>query len=211
MIKNFKSFNEDVDNEDQKFIIITEQFYNDFTNDIAYQINDLKYNIKLYKIIRRKDNAIFYRINIVINDYEILNRGNKSDVIRSLIKEFIDEYNKDGKEYTKDIPYFEFKLSTSPYFFSKDQTLLYKKGDDSFDKIELENYLKRLKVKLIDFKNAYDDINELWHDDHNHDIDLNDLLTDEYPFENSFDEVNIGEWIDKSIENINFSLGLIDT
>ncbi len=218
MIKNFKSFNENSSDvkfikEDDKFIAIAGQFYTDFT-DIAIKIQGLKYNIKLYRVDTSNGNS-YYRINIIVNDFDILNK--KMDLVeeaRSLMNEFREYYNDGYKNTNYSDIYkirFDFDYSTAPRFYGKSQKLLFSKGDDSFDKSESEKYLKSLRAKLTDFKNAYDDINSIWYQEHNHNIDINDLLTDEYPFDKSFDEINIANWVEKSIENINSSLGLRDT
>lgn len=206
MIIDFKSFNESSSNVDDKFLAIVDQFYTDFS-DIAYRINGLKYNIRLYKSV--VGDNLHYSINIIINNYDILNGSGLLDEVRSLLKEFADSYHKGGTGYPNKNEHFLFKFSLSPYSFGSGQKLLYKKGDDSFDKRELEQYLHKLKGALREFKESYDDISKLWSEDHVHDLDLNDILTDEYPFELSFDEININDWVESSITNINHKLGLI--
>ena len=207
MIKDFKSFNENVSNNDEKFVAIVDQFYTDFS-DIAYKINGIKYNIRLYKSDKVNLNETYYAINVIVNDYELINGSEYLDDIRELTKEFTEAYHKGGKGYPDENIHLVFKFSLSPYRFTSNQELLYKKGDESFDNKEMEKYLTKVKDNLLKFKEAYDNINGIWQEDHNYNLDLNEYLTDEYPFDVSFDELDINSWVDSSISNINDKLGI---
>lgn len=209
MIKDFKSFNENSSNSDEKFKVIVDQFYTDFS-DIAYKINGIKYNIRLYKSANVNLNEIYYAINIVINDYDPINRSEYVNDIKELMKEFEDAYHKGGEGYPDKNTHLIFKFSTSPYRFSANQELLYKKGDESFDNKEMEKYLNKVKEDLLKFKEAYDNLTGIWHEDHNYDVDLNEFLTNEYPFNISFDELNITDWVESAIRLIDSKIRLID-
>jgi AICAR transformylase/IMP cyclohydrolase PurH len=53
---------------------------------------------------------------------------------------------------------------------------------------------------LIIMKKAYNDLLDVWHQD---EIDLNDLKANNlYPFEQSFDEIEINEWLDAAISEL---------
>lgn len=209
MIKDFKSFNENSSNSDEKFKVIVDQFYTDFS-DIAYKINGIKYNIRLYKSANVNLNETYYAINIVVNDYGPINRSEYVDDIMKLMKEFTDSYHKGGEGYPDKNTHLIFKFSTSPYNFTKNQELLYKKGDESFDHKEMEKYLNKVKEDLLKFKEAYDNLTSRWHQDSNYGVDLNEFLTDEYPFNISFDELNITDWVESAISNIDSKIRLID-
>lgn len=198
MITNFKNFNESSSDNDGKMIAVTEQFYIDLS-DIFLDLNGFEYNVRLIKT--KAGLKVFYIINIVVENFEDIN-SNKSvrDKFNKLKIEFIDYYS---EEYNLDV-----KASLAPYSYSKSQEILFKKGSESFDNIEKTNYLNKVKKALEVFKNSYDELNTLWSEDHNYDLDLNDFLTDDYPFEHSFDEINISDWVDNSISDINDNLGI---
>ena len=53
---------------------------------------------------------------------------------------------------------------------------------------------------LISMRKAYNDLLDVWHQD---DVDLNDLEANKlYPFEQSFDELEINEWLDAAISEL---------
>ncbi len=63
------------------------------------------------------------------------------------------------------------------------------------EKIAKENMIE----SLIKLQNAWSDVSECFN---NNTIDCNDYICDGYPFEKSFDDINIFEWINNSIDNL---------
>lgn len=73
-------------------------------------------------------------------------------------------------------------------------------------KIVSEYYSIREKSKLKNcmtaFKMAYENLADAMSTEH---IDVNDFICDDYPFSQSFDELNISQWVDETIEQIDKS------
>ena len=65
--------------------------------------------------------------------------------------------------------------------------------------MEKEDYKKELKSSLLDLRQAWIRclyiFGNIYHD-------CNDYVTTNYPFDKSFDEISVTEWIDSAIENI---------
>lgn len=63
-----------------------------------------------------------------------------------------------------------------------------------------------LRRYMIDFKNSYNKLTEYWSNlQGSSEVDY--ILSDEYPFDSSFDEVGIPEWIDdglNKLDNLSF-------
>lgn len=60
-------------------------------------------------------------------------------------------------------------------------------------KEKFNNYKAKLLAKLLQLKNAHDELKAFF--DEEEDFDCNDFICDDYPFEKSFDEINIDDWI----------------
>jgi hypothetical protein len=67
-----------------------------------------------------------------------------------------------------------------------------------------EEYLRDLMKYVQEFCQAYHNLLSLWYQDQNAEIDANDYLVEDYPFDLSFDELNIEDELLKSANNNNF-------
>lgn len=65
-------------------------------------------------------------------------------------------------------------------------------------------YLAQVKEALDKFKDAGKELNAIWYGDNEVDIDLNDVIGDEYPIEQSFDEfvLETNNWVKNSKKSI---------
>ena len=63
-----------------------------------------------------------------------------------------------------------------------------------------EQYKKALKSAMEDFRNSYRKIIDLCYDSNNN---INDYIVEDYPFNLSFDELEIEQWVATTIEKIN--------
>lgn len=63
---------------------------------------------------------------------------------------------------------------------------------------------------LLEMKKALEDLRKSWIDCiyafTSYGVDCNDYISEEYPFTQSFEEINTIDWIDLSLENINKEL-----
>ena len=59
-------------------------------------------------------------------------------------------------------------------------------------KERFEKYKENLLAKLLQLKNAYDELNEFF--DREEEFDCNDFICDDYPFDKSFNELAIADW-----------------
>ena len=66
-------------------------------------------------------------------------------------------------------------------------------------KIELQNALIQLRTAWINTLHAMSNI----------DIDCNDYIIDKYPFEESFDDIDVIDWIDESCEKLELDIDVI--
>lgn len=66
-----------------------------------------------------------------------------------------------------------------------------------------KDYLRLVKNALNDLKNAHLQLEKLWNTDSEFEIDLNDALAEDYPYDLSFNEIPIQEWVNTSFGNIN--------
>jgi hypothetical protein len=65
------------------------------------------------------------------------------------------------------------------------------------------NFLQKTKKHLIEFDVAYRNLKSTWAEDYMNDVDLNEFLSKDYPSDlPSFDEINIPEWVEFSIKDI---------
>lgn len=64
---------------------------------------------------------------------------------------------------------------------------------------EAANYKMQLLAKINSFKEAYNDLKTLFESDAD---DCNKYICDNYPFDKSFDELNISDWINSIEENL---------
>lgn len=213
MIKKFNNFSESIEDEDKKFIAVAKQFYMDFT-DIMLGNSKVIYNIKLIKIPILKSNKdikfeTVYKINIIVNSFDLLN----SDMpvlneVRDLQSEFIKYYN-DGVSNPMALVLNDkidtklgFKISTTQYSFSTNEKVLYSEGDESFDNAKRVRYLERVKLALNKFKESYNELGSLWYQDDEYGVDLGLFLDEDFPFNESFDEIGVDQWVDGSIDRI---------
>lgn len=75
------------------------------------------------------------------------------------------------------------------------------------DKID---FLEKTKKHLIEFDVAYRNLTSTWSEDSMINIDLNELLSKDYPSDlPSFDEINIPEWVEFSIKDINKKIEML--
>lgn len=67
-----------------------------------------------------------------------------------------------------------------------------------------KDFLQKVKKAIVKLSDAHSELCELWSNDSNHNVDLNEFLTPDYPFEPSFDDLNceVAAWKDTSIEKI---------
>ena len=74
--------------------------------------------------------------------------------------------------------------------------------------IEQRQFILEVRSKMDQLKKAFDEMEALWANDHNHDIDLNELLVSMYPFDNSFDELtaSVAIWHESAANLITASL-----
>lgn len=68
------------------------------------------------------------------------------------------------------------------------------------DKKTEKGELVRLKEKLLAFKRAWCELGEAMESPY---VEVGDESCDCYPFDKSFDEIDVVEWIDKFVEKIN--------
>lgn len=62
-----------------------------------------------------------------------------------------------------------------------------------------ESYKIELLNKLNCFKEAYENLKSFFDND---DFDCNNYICDNYPFDKSFDELNISDWINSVEKNL---------
>lgn len=62
-----------------------------------------------------------------------------------------------------------------------------------------KEYEETLMKRMYAFLKAYDDLVELFDGE---EIDCNDYITDDYPFDKSFDEINVSDWVFTTEEKI---------
>lgn len=65
-----------------------------------------------------------------------------------------------------------------------------------------KTFMFEVEDALIEFTNAYRRLENLWMNDHNHNVDLNEYLTEKYPFHISFDELEIRGWLEDYREKL---------
>lgn len=71
-----------------------------------------------------------------------------------------------------------------------------------------EIYKQKMTSALIDFQNAYNKLVELFNDCDN---DCNNYICDNYPFEKSFDEIPVDDWVNSTIDNLDKKIKDSDT
>ena len=67
------------------------------------------------------------------------------------------------------------------------------------DKIEFVN---KVRSALNEYKDAHNKLSELWYEDHQQDIDLNDYLSEDFPFGKSFDDCMVSRWVETAKKNL---------
>ena len=65
--------------------------------------------------------------------------------------------------------------------------------------MEFNEYKEKLSKALNKFLESYNELKELFEDDDN---ECNDYICDDYPFEKSFDEYGISDWVYATEENL---------
>lgn len=67
-----------------------------------------------------------------------------------------------------------------------------------------ESYKQKVITTLNNFNNSYKELTSLWSRDYLFNLDLNNYLSDKYPFKESFDEFSsdIDEWVHSGIDKL---------
>lgn len=58
---------------------------------------------------------------------------------------------------------------------------------------DFENFKDKLMHKLENFQKAYNELSEFFEQEEK--FDCNDFICDDYPFEKSFDEIQVSDWV----------------
>lgn len=56
-------------------------------------------------------------------------------------------------------------------------------------------FLNNVRNALYKLSKAHSDLERLWSNDQLNGVDLNDILTEDYPFDLSFNELPVQEWV----------------
>lgn len=84
----------------------------------------------------------------------------------------------------------------------KETTNIIKNLNESVENNSLEDinaYKDELRESLVELKNAWTRVSMVFGNIYH---DCNDYIQDNYPFEQSFDDIGMYEWIDSTLENI---------
>lgn len=187
MMKDFKSFNENSENEYSKFLAIAENVYSDL-HDIVIKEPSIKYCVYLIKS-KSLEGKTFYCVNVVMTNY--------SDKFAKDLISLRDEYY---DYYKEDKFVFDYCMDSKIKVYTNDDEILGHFGDNFVsDKIDTK-YLNDVKDSLLNLTGSLNKLRLTKSPKHSK-VDIDRLLPKDFKFK-SIEEFCNSEWIKELTNNI---------